>query len=390
MASLFPTGGTTGAPKIAVRTHANEVADAWMGTRVIGDAGEPGDTAFCGLPLFHVNATIVTGIAAFLRGARVLLGTPQGFRAPGLVDRFWEIVEHHRVGYFSGVPTLYAALLARPAAGRDLSSLRYCYCGAAPMPADSIRAFERAERRPAARRLRPHRGHLRVRREPLRGRAAAGLGGAALPLRRAQARGAGRGRRLAARRGRGRGRRGGDRGAAPVPRLPRRGAESGLWLDRGDGRRWFNTGDLGRLDAEGYLWLTGRAKDIIIRGGHNIDPATIEEALHRHPAVELAAAVGRPDRYAGELPVVYVQLHAARRPREGELLLFAEARGGRARRAAQGRAGARPAAADRREQDLQAGAARDGGAALRRGGAGRGRDRRRACGPRSTRSGAWW
>jgi len=71
---------------------------------------------------------------------------------------------------------------------------------------------------------------------------------------------------------------------------------------------WLRTGDLGRLDPDGYLWITGRLKDIIIRGGHNIDPALIEEPAYQHPAVQLAAAVGRPDKRVGELPVLYVQL----------------------------------------------------------------------------------
>jgi fatty-acyl-CoA synthase len=70
---------------------------------------------------------------------------------------------------------------------------------------------------------------------------------------------------------------------------------------------WVNSGDLGRLDADGYLWITGRAKDLVIRGGHNIDPQPIEEILFGHPAVSLAAMVGQPDVYAGELPVAYVQ-----------------------------------------------------------------------------------
>ena len=71
---------------------------------------------------------------------------------------------------------------------------------------------------------------------------------------------------------------------------------------------WFNSGDLGRFDADGYLWITGRAKDVIIRGGHNIDPSVIEETLLKHPEVMLAAAVSKPDAYAGELPIAYVQL----------------------------------------------------------------------------------
>jgi acyl-coenzyme A synthetase/AMP-(fatty) acid ligase len=71
---------------------------------------------------------------------------------------------------------------------------------------------------------------------------------------------------------------------------------------------WLRTGDLGRIDPDGYLWITGRAKDLIIRGGHNIDPAEIEEALAGHPAVAFAGAIGQPDAFAGELPCVYVEL----------------------------------------------------------------------------------
>ncbi|UCF82752.1 MAG: AMP-binding protein, partial [Desulfobacteraceae bacterium] len=78
----------------------------------------------------------------------------------------------------------------------------------------------------------------------------------------------------------------------------------GIWPKEG----WFNTGDLGRQDADCYFWLTGRKKELIIRGGHNIDPAFIEEPLYRLPGIQVAAAVGRPDPHAGEVPVAYVQL----------------------------------------------------------------------------------
>jgi fatty-acyl-CoA synthase len=81
------------------------------------------------------------------------------------------------------------------------------------------------------------------------------------------------------------------------PRVSREGAVHNGWLD---------TGDLGRVDAGGFVYLTGRAKDLIIRGGHNIDPRVIEEALLAHPAVRAAVAVGRPDRHSGEVPVAYV------------------------------------------------------------------------------------
>ena len=82
---------------------------------------------------------------------------------------------------------------------------------------------------------------------------------------------------------------------------------------------WVNSGDLGRLDADGYLWITGRAKDLVIRGGHNIDPAPIEDIMFQHPAVGLAAVVGQPDAYAGELPIGYVQLKPGASVKPGEL-----------------------------------------------------------------------
>ena len=80
--------------------------------------------------------------------------------------------------------------------------------------------------------------------------------------------------------------------------------------DKNDGLfadgEFLRTGDLGRIDEDGYLWITGRAKDLIIRGGHNIDPAVIEEALAGHPAVAVAGAIGQPDAHSGEIPAVYV------------------------------------------------------------------------------------
>ena len=94
------------------------------------------------------------------------------------------------------------------------------------------------------------------------------------------------------------------------------------FVETGDGR-WLNTGDLGRQDADGYYWLTGRKKEIIIRGGHNIDPKLIEDPLHRHEAVALAAAVGRPDARLGEVPVAYVQLARGATATEDELLSYA-------------------------------------------------------------------
>ncbi|MDB5455078.1 MAG: AMP-dependent synthetase and ligase, partial [Caulobacter sp.] len=88
---------------------------------------------------------------------------------------------------------------------------------------------------------------------------------------------------------------------------------------------WLVTGDLGRLDQDGAVFVTGRAKDVIIRGGHNIDPGPIEDALLRSPEVLYAAAVGKPDAYAGELPVAYVQLVAGSRLTQADLIALASA-----------------------------------------------------------------
>ncbi len=116
---------------------------------------------------------------------------------------------------------------------------------------------------------------------------------------------------------------------------------------------WVNSGDLGRLDEDGYLWITGRAKDLVIRGGHNIDPAPIEDVLFAHPAVALAAVIGQPDAYAGELPLAYVQLNPGATVQPGELEDWVRERTPE-RAAVPSRHPARSHAAHRRRQGVQA------------------------------------
>ncbi|MBT5524578.1 MAG: AMP-binding protein, partial [Rhodospirillaceae bacterium] len=89
---------------------------------------------------------------------------------------------------------------------------------------------------------------------------------------------------------------------------------------------WLNTGDLARMDGDGYVWHTGRAKDLIIRGGHNIDPALIEEILYQIPGIELAAAVGQPDRRVGEMPVAFVQMRTGEDFDEEAIKIFVRER----------------------------------------------------------------
>ena len=126
-----------------MRSHGNEVANAVSVGRFLGDAIGP-DKCLCGLPLFHVNGALVTGLLPFSQGAHVVLGTPQGYRGDGVVARFWDIVEHYRINFFSAVPTLYAALMQVPVAGRDVSSLEYGLCGAAPCRSRSSAASRSA------------------------------------------------------------------------------------------------------------------------------------------------------------------------------------------------------------------------------------------------------
>ncbi|HKY91443.1 MAG TPA: acyl-CoA synthetase [Nevskiaceae bacterium] len=323
--SYFCTGGTTGLPKIAMRRHGNEVANAWSASQFLGDGIGAGKVVFCGLPLFHVNGVLVTGLMPFSKGAHIILGTPQGYRGEGVVARFWEIVAHHRVNFFSGVPTLYASLLQVPIGAHDLGCLEYGLCGAAPMPVEVFRTFQERTglkilegygltEATCVSSVNPPLGERRL-----------GSIGLRIPGQRMKAvvldeRGVYQ-RDCAT----------GEVGVLVVCgpnvfagyRAPEQ--NKGLWIDCGDGERWLNTGDLGRQDAEGYFWMAGRRKELIIRGGHNIDPLTIEEPLHRHPAVEIAAAVGRPDAHAGELPVAYVQLRAGASATEAELAEFLKA-----------------------------------------------------------------
>ena len=139
ISSYFCTGGTTGSPKIARRTHFSEAFDAWAMTCLDEDRFRPGKTIFCGLPLFHVNGQLVTGLAPWAKGAHVVMATPQGYRGEGVIANFWTLVEHFRITMFSGVPTVYSALLQTPIAGRDISSLEAAICARRRCPCNSSR-----------------------------------------------------------------------------------------------------------------------------------------------------------------------------------------------------------------------------------------------------------
>jgi fatty-acyl-CoA synthase len=303
LAAFVHTGGTTGAPKVAAHTHANQLACARGIAECAGLA--PGEGVLGGLPLFHVNALIVTGIAPMVSGARVVWPGPAGYRDTALYARFWQIIEHYQIAEMSTVPTVYGTLAKIPV-DADIATLRLPIAGAAPLPASVREAFA------------AHTGRSLLEGYGLTeatcattwtrpGEQRPGSVGRALPgqqIKAVQVGGDGSWTDCAP----------GQTGVLMIggpavfagyvtdpalggPRVSRNGVVRDGWLD---------TGDLGRVDAGGFIYLTGRAKDLIIRGGHNIDPRVIEDALLRHPGVRGAVAVGRPDRHSGEVPVAYI------------------------------------------------------------------------------------
>jgi fatty-acyl-CoA synthase len=307
-------------PKLARHTHANQVFASWVMAGCLGV--RPDDVMLVGLPLFHVNAVFAGGLALFQAGASGLLLTPLGFRTPSVIANIWKLVARHRVTALNGVPTIYSALLSVPIGDAELGSLRYAGCGAAPLPPEVARRFEAytgvqivegygLTEGSCLSSLNPPGGEKRIGsiglRIPYQEMICAAVDPVAGTIRECE--------------------------TDEVGRIAIRGPNVfGGYVDAAatakvmppDG--WLDTGDLGRRDAEGYFWLTGRSKDLIIRGGHNIDPAVIENTLALHPSVALAAAVGQPDAHAGELPCAFVTLRAGAECTADELQRFARER----------------------------------------------------------------
>jgi fatty-acyl-CoA synthase len=302
IASMYHTGGTTGTPKLAPHNHFNEAAMAFM----IAAAAElnTGEATLCGLPLFHVNGTTVTGSTPFSIGAHVVLLGPRGYRDPSVMKNFYKIVDHYKAVTFSSVPTVLSVLLDIPKGDADISSLRYAICGAAPL---SVELFKRFEEHSGMKILEGYgltEGTCASSFNPYHGQQKVGSIGLRLPYMQMKIfKVDGKGNFLR------------EADTDEIGSVCIKGPNvfngymddahnRGIWPKDG----WLNTGDLGRMDPDGYFWLTGRTKELIIRGGHNIDPAVIEDPLYRLPGVQVAAAVGRPDPHAGEVPVAYVQL----------------------------------------------------------------------------------
>ena len=297
LAALFHTGGTTGKPKLAQHTHGNQLHAAWGAAQMY--AATQNDVVLNGFPLFHVAGSFVYGLSTFLAGGEVVLPTLLGMRNKAFVERYWTFVERHKVTLLAAVPTIMSSLLNMSPGDANLSSVRALFTGGAPLPDEIAASFERLYGIKVRNILGMTECAGVISIEPLHMPRVAGSCGLPLPFTQVHAT-TDDGHPLAA----------GETGVLCVkgpnvgPGYTQENRNPGTFTPDG----WLITGDLGHVDQDGRIFVTGRAKDLIIRSSHNIDPRIIEDALLRHPAVLMAAAVGEPDEYAGEIPVAFVSL----------------------------------------------------------------------------------
>ena len=312
-AAYFHTGGTTGTPKLVRHTHANQVYQAWAINLLL--KSKPGGNLLFGMPLYHVGGALTQALTTLSAGNCLVVLSAAGWRNPASIKNIWGLVDRFKPVTLSSVPTVLAGAFSIPPGNADISSLECAAGGGSAIPVAVGKAIQdkfglkvlevygMTETSSVQTMAYPDR--------PIR------LGSVGLPVPYSRVRVV----KLDA-----------------DGRLERECAvdEIGVVIMAGPGvfsgylnevhnkgafvdGHWVNSGDLGRLDKDGFLWITGRAKDLVIRGGHNIDPAPVEEILFQHPAVGLAAVVGQPDAYAGELPVAYVQIKPGAAVEAGEL-----------------------------------------------------------------------
>ena len=313
LVALFHTGGTTGHPKLARHTHKNQLHTAW-GAACMYSATE-NDVVLNGFPLFHVAGSFVYGLSTLLSGGEVVLPTLLGLRNTGFIKAYWQFVARHRVTLLAGVPTVMSSLLGVARAGEDLSSVRCMLTGGSPLPTELADAFEQRLGIPVRNILGMTECAGVIAIEPTAGPRVPGSVGLALPFTAVQV-ADDAGQAL-------------PDGTDGILRLRGPNVSPGYTDPKNDAGvftedDWLISGDIGHRDANGYLHVTGRSKDVIIRSSHNIDPAVIEDALLRHPEVLMAAAVGAPDDYAGELPVAFVSLRPGSQLDATELAAFAQ------------------------------------------------------------------
>ena len=300
VAAYFHTGGTTGMPKVAQHRYSGIVYNGWLGGTLLYT---PDDNVICPLPLFHVFACHVILMACIKSGAHVVFPTPAGYRGDGVFDNFWKLIERWKITFIITVPTAISALMQRPV-DADVSSVKTSFSGSAPLPLELFRRFEAATGVTIVEGYGLTEATCLVSVNPVDGEKKVGSVGIRFPYTDVRIFKQVDGEPV-------------ECATDEVGEICV--ANPGVWAGNtyteADKNRelyyhdkYLRTGDLGRIDADNYMWITGRAKDLIIRGGHNIDPAEIEDALLAHKDVAFAGAIGQPDAHAGEIPCAYVEL----------------------------------------------------------------------------------
>jgi long-chain acyl-CoA synthetase len=316
LALLQYTGGTTGTPKGAMLTHFNLVANTvqvneWFTTP---EAKNGKAIFFAVTPFFHVYGMTVVMSHSLYSGGKLLL-LPRW-----VTEDVLEAIEHGKPTIFSGVPTMYIAINNAPdISKRDLSSIQACISGAAPLPIEVAEEFERltggrlvegyglTEAAPVT--------HC----NPMYGQRKPGSIGVPFPDVEAKIVDPATYTDLPT----------GEIGELAV-RAPQ--VMKGYWqrpeetaeVLSADG--WLYTGDLARMDDEGYFYIVDRKKDMIIAGGYNIYPRDVEEVLYQHPAVQEAVVAGVPDRYRGETVKAYIVLKVEQHASADEIIAFCRTR----------------------------------------------------------------
>nr|WP_230374422.1 acyl-CoA synthetase [Pontivivens ytuae] len=317
VAAYFHTGGTTGMPKIAQHRHSGMIYNGWASNELLFSEK---DVLLAPMPLFHVFAAYPILMTAVVSGAHMVMPTPQGYRGDGVFDNFWKLVERYRATFMVTVPTAAAALMQRKV-DADVSSLTYALCGSAPLPVELFRRFEEATGVRILEGYGMTEATCLVSCNPATGERKIGSVGLPFPYTDVKILHCDEAGNVVK-----------ECGTDEVGEIcvsnpgvsvgtTYTEASKNVGLFAGD---YLRTGDLGRIDADGFIFITGRAKDLIIRGGHNIDPAIIEEALAGHKDVAFVGAIGQPDAHSGELPAAYVELVEGASTSEGELMAYAE------------------------------------------------------------------
>ena len=314
VACYFHTGGTTGMPKVAQHKYSGMIYNGWIGATTLLT---PDDNILAPLPLFHVMAAHVMLMGALASGAHCVFPTPQGYRGEGVFDNIWKLTERWNITFIASVPTAIAAMMQR-GIDADISTVRSTFSGSAPLPQELFKRYEAAAGVEIIEGYGMTEATCLVSGNPIDGEKKIGSVGIPFPYTDVKI----------------------YKGTPDGPVeaavdeigeicVSNPGVFAGNTYTEAEknkdlyyNEKYLRTGDLGRFDSDGYLWITGRAKDLIIRGGHNIDPAEIEEALMAHEAVAFAGAIGQPDAHAGELPCAYVELVEGASVTPDELMSF--------------------------------------------------------------------